>query len=402
MAHALPPRNAPRPRVAVLMLTATTFARRVLDGVAAYARDHAPWQLQTGPHVGFEPIIDLGRWRGDAVIATLSTPQRAEEVLALGLPTVNISSARERFGVPAVWSDNRGVGRAAAQHLLDCGFQHFAYAGETDKVYSEDRFAGFAERLADQHAQPHAIHAPQRVLDKDYLWNDHFDRMVDFLRQLPQPCGVLACDDYHANLVMQACHAADLHVPDQIGVVGVNNDDLICSMTDPPLSSIPLAGAEIGRTAAQLVDRMLKGEPVPPRVHYIPHRPVAARGSTDVLHFQHPAVQVAVRRIRLDAGSRPLTVAQLADEAAVSRRVLLEHFTREVGRSPSYEIARVRLARLEDLLARTDWSIKRVAQTMRFESPADLARFFRRHHDTTPTAFRRDAGPEGSIDAPPE
>ena len=215
--------------------------------------------------------------------------------------------------------------------------------------------------------------------------------MTRWLEGLPKPCGVMACDDYRAIAVIAACDRLGLRVPEDVAVLGVNDDDLSCRITRPPLTSLPLPGYDIGYTAASLIDRALAGEALPAQVLRLPSEPIVVRESTDVLHYSHADVVAAVRQIRREAGRRPVTVEDLADAVGVTPRTLQDHFQQDLGRTPKQEIDRVRTRVLRQKLLQTDWPIKQIAFHTGFASPAEFSRYFKRQTGLTPNGFRAEA-----------
>ncbi|MEM6392724.1 MAG: XylR family transcriptional regulator [Planctomycetota bacterium] len=371
--------------------------RRIMEAIVDYAHSHGPWQVQTDPPIGLEPIHDLGRWKGDAVIASLSTPALAEQVLALGVPAVNISSAAGAFGLPCIWPDNAQMGRQGAEHLISQGLTHLAYCGSNRDLFSRERGKAFQSAAHDAGCACE-IYGGSAPVRGDPQWRRRVRTLMKWLVGLPKPCGVMACDDYRAIAVLAACERAGLRVPEDLAVLGANDDDLACRITKPPLTSIPMPGYDIGYRAAERIDQALAGQTLTPGIERIATPPIASRESTDVLHYRHPDVIAAVRQIRRDAGRQVLTVEALAETAGVTARTLQQHFREEVGRTPKQEIDRVRTQALTRRLRETDRPVKQIAFDAGFASSAEFSRYFKRQTGYAPNHFRQSPP---SADRPP-
>jgi LacI family transcriptional regulator len=216
--------------------------------------------------------------------------------------------------------------------------------------------------------------------------------MGAWLASLPKPLAVFAANDLWGSELVQAAREVGLHVPDDVSILGVDNEELLCEISHPPLSSIRMGAEQIGRAAVVLLQRLLDGKAVGalpiPRV---PPAGVVTRQSTDVLAVEDPDVAAAIRHIRRHA-VEGLSVKQMLDALAVNRRTLERRFVSVLGHTPLEEIRRVRLERAK-LLLQTDMPIYDVAARSGFATPEYLATSFLRATGMTPTAFRRQFGP---------
>ena len=208
------------------------------------------------------------------------------------------------------------------------------------------------------------------------------------LKALPKPIGILAKDDIAAATLIHACQRLGFRVPDDVAIAGVNNDELFCYTTSPPLTAVRYPGEAIGFRAAAILDRLMQGETDIPHETIIPVSGLVERESTDILHIADPIVATALRRIRRDGPTYPIQVNELVAESSLSRAAFKRRFVQTLGYAPKAEIKRVRLASLEDLLRTTEWPVKQIASHMGFESMEELGRFMRRETGTTATAYR--------------
>ncbi len=364
--------------------------RRILQGIRRYAHLHGrQWRLQTLDAIGLEPIEEGRRWLGDGIIAGIPTVEAIEVYRAKNLPFVNISSAIPAEKAPSVVFDNRAIGRLAAEHLLNLALRDFAFCGDVQQAYARDRLAGFEATLRQAgHPCPVFGRAPLR-LKRLSPWRQAQQETREFLSALPRPCGVFACDDNRALMVAQACDELRLRIPEDLALLGANDDDLACNIIYPPLSSIDISPERLGECAAAMLDDLMRGRPAPRRPVRIAPRGVVARQSTDLLAVGDPRIADAVRFIRTAALTRPLRVAEVCKHLRMPRRTAIARFRQALGRSPKAEITRVRLARVEELLTTTDWSIKRIAYALGFANPEALARAFHTRYGIAPSACRR-------------
>jgi LacI family transcriptional regulator len=376
-----------RRQVALLIETSNAYARGLLQGIVHYIREHRPWSfylMEQGR--GDDPPPWLANWHGDGIIARIETPRIARAVRKAGLPTVDVSAARLVPELPWVETDDAEIARLAAEHLLERGFRHFAFCGVAHFNWSrwrEDLFCRHVTAAGGTVARYRLTHS-----DADLAAQTRGLRR--WVAELPKPVGVMACYDIRGQQVLDACRDAGLAVPDEVAVVGVDNDALLCELAAPPLSSVMPNTHRTGYEAAALLDRLMSGKTVPPVAHLIPPLGVAARQSTDVLAVEDRDVAHAVRLIREHA-CEGINVGDVLRAVPLSRRVLEQRFHRLLGRTPREEILNVRLARVKQLLAETDVPLYAIAERTGFEHVEYLSVVFRRETGGTPSAFRQAA-----------
>jgi LacI family transcriptional regulator len=310
----------------------------------------------------------------------------ARAIRAAGRPVVDVSAARLLSDVPWVETDDAAIAAAAFDHLRGQGLTHFGYAGDSRYNWSRWRQQHFT-RLAAVAGFDCAV-CP--VVDRG-SWERQRAATGQWLAELPKPVGVLACYDIRGREVLDACQAVGLRVPDEVAVLGVDNDELLCDLAGPPLSSVAPNAARTGAEAAALLDGLMAGEVVPPTAHLIEPIQVVGRQSTDVLAVDDPDVAAAVRFIRANA-CRGIGVPAILREVPVSRRVLEARFSKILGLSPHEEIIRVQIGRAKELLTQTDMPLAAVAHRVGFAHPEYLSVAFKKVTGLTPGAYRRDTG----------
>ena len=293
-----------RPRIAVLVESSRGYGRSLLQGIAAYVREHGPWTVDIQERRLYDAAPKwLRRWQGDGIIARIANPRFAREIGRLRLPTVDLVGLHQIEGVPVIITDHEAVVRHAADHLLSLGLSQFAFCGFAGSYYSEKRSQYFAEYMA---ARGHAVHvfstrSRRRRLDPSALEEESLPpgaNMAAWLRSLPKPVGLLAVTDNRGHQVLNVCGEQAIVVPDDVAVIGVDNDEMLCELCEPPLSSVALNPWKVGYEGAALLDRMLKGKSPPRERTLIPPLGVVTRKSTDVVTMVDADLAAALRLIR--------------------------------------------------------------------------------------------------------
>jgi LacI family transcriptional regulator, galactose operon repressor len=388
----------PRRQVALLIDFSRWYGRRILSGVAKFVREHHNWSVQSEEWRWSDPAPPWFRnWKGDGIIVWLETSELAAVVKGLGVPAVDIRSSLPGCGVPIIHTENQTVANLAAEHLLQRGFRHYAFCGFVGANYSDGRSRWFQERLA-QAGFSCAVYDPPRssrdaqiieLEKRGLLFQDH---LTTWLQSLPKPVGIMACNDIRGQQVMNACRRVNLAVPEEVAVIGVDNDEIFCDLSDPPLSSVVPDTPRIGYEAAVLLDRMMAGEPPPTQPILIPPLGVVTRRSTDVLAMDDRQLAAGTRFIR-EHLFEDLNMNDVARAAGLSRRVFERRFTDRVGRPPKAEVVLLRLERVKELLTNTDWTVKQIAQQTGFKHGEYLHVMFSRKMKMTPGQFRQSLKP---------
>jgi LacI family transcriptional regulator len=315
----------------------------------------------------------------------------AEEIIKMGLPTIASPYIRERIlGVANIIGDTVAMGRMAAEHLLDRGFKNFAYCGFEDMFGARSRRESFQQRVMEAGFQTHVYNQNQPKPRGRRSWEDEQVFMADWLKSLPKPLGLMTCTDDRSQDVVEACKIAGLHVPEQVAIIGVDNDDLVCELSTPPLSSIALDTERSGYEAAELLDKLMSrrkirmtGQPI---VVHATH--VVTRQSTDILAIEDQDVAAAVRYIRQHT-KELIQVNDVVEAVAVSRRILEQRFRRILNRSLHDEIKRVRIERMGQLLVETHMSVAQIAAALGYPGVENVCRYFRQEKGMTLRAYRK-------------
>jgi len=378
--------------VALLIETSNAYARNLLRGIIRYVREqHRPWSirlLEQGR--GETPPAWLKRWEGDGIIARIENRRIADAVSATKLPIVDVSAARLLPELPWVETDDRAIAQLAFDHLQDRNFRSFAFCGDSQFQWSCWRRDHFVS-LVESKGLTCPVHDFRTRSGKNVSEERQRQNLLEWLRKLPKPVGILACYDVLGHQVLDVCHEEELRVPDDIAVLGVDNDELLCSLTIPPLSSVIPDAQGTGYEAARQLDLQMSSRKRPPESVLMKPLGVCTRQSTDVLAIDDPDIAHAVRYIR-DHALEGINVQDVLAKVPLSRRALEIRFRDLLERTPHDEIMRVRIERVKELLLSTDLSLSEIAQRTGFRHVEYLSVAFRRNEGQPPSEFRKRRG----------
>lgn len=390
---------AARPRVrrnvAVVVEASNAYGRQLLAGIYDHVCRRDDWCTFLPEHGrGRPPLEELAAWRGDGLIARIETDEIARAVEDLALPAIDVSAARLLPHVPYVETDDARIARLAVDHFVDEGHATFAFCGDSRFRWSENRRGHFAAALARTDRTAHEFDVAE---DGHSGATQRQQRLVEWLAGLPKPVGVFTAYDVLGRQVIDACHRGGLVVPDEVAVLGVDDDELLCGLTTPPLSSVITDGRGAGRRAAELLDRLLDGDTVPME-HLLPPVGVAIRRSSDALAVNDPDVAAAVAFIR-DNVQAGLKADDVAAATGQGRRGLEHLFQRRLGRSVHDVIQRVQFQRVEHLLRNTDLKLAVVARRCGFRHAEYMTVAFTKRYGMSPSAWRQTYQPARGGDA---
>lgn len=366
--------------IALVFSFSLGYCRATLHGISAAAAAHPGWRLV--PVAPERARADLRHLRPDAILAHLFDRDLARAILRMGVPVVSTCGLWGRIEVPRVLADDLAVGRLAAEHLLGRGLRSFAAIGHRGQEASLRRTAGLQAALAANGLRAATWWVPPtRAFDPHGIAPQADARTVAFLAALPRPLGVACANDIIARQLLDLLHADGIAVPEDMAVLGVDDDDLLCRLARPALSSVRLDAEGIGRRAAELLADWLEHGRRPPVETLLAPRQVMARRSTALEAGIDPALATA-----LAAG--PQHINRLAALAQVSRRTLERRARRQLGRGIAAELRRRRLEQAKLLLQDRGLAISEVARRCGFRDQAELARTFRRETGMSPTSWR--------------
>ncbi len=379
------------PHVALLIETSRSYGRALLRGVKRYMSEHGPWSVYMELRALESPIPPwLPRWRGDGILSRTGSQALADVIRRTGLPAVELRATKLRHHLPFVGVDNRSLGEMVASHLLECGFRNFGVYEIATEGYFEERRDNFIETLRRAGYTCHE-YRPPGLREKPTHWEKQQQEVARWVAGLPKPIGVMACTDQLGFWLLDACRRAGVAVPEEVAVVGVENDESLCSMSTPPLSSVEFDGVEIGYQAAALLARLMAGEAPPRGPILVKPLGIVTRLSSDVVALENQDLAAAVRFIREHA-CEGIAVEDVLRAVLVSRSALERQMRRVLGRSPAAEIARVQFNRVCELLTATTLPLTAIAEKAGFKHPQYMAEAFKRRFGQTPGEFRAASG----------
>jgi len=358
----------------------------VMRGILRFSQFQGTWKFCTYPNG--TPFLDkkyVATLDADGVITAYGEYEILDTLKQSGIPTVTISGNLKETPVPRVTTNNELVGEIGAQHLLDLPISNFAFISERDSAYSQERQDGFTS-VINSAGYTLRLHTLTDTDNQDLIRGD----LLEFLAELPKPTGIMADHDKTALNIIAACQGAGISIPGDITVIGVNNNDIICDMSYPSLTSIELDAQRLGFESARMLEQIMSGEKPDITDLKIPPVAVVERSSTNLLHQGDEAISVSLRYIHTQA-HRFLKVSDVVRASCVSRRTLEKRFKEKLGRTIYDEIQNAHLKRAKYLLHNTDWSLRRIARESGYNETSRFHESFKRVFGQTPQEYKLSA-----------
>ena len=381
--------NKPQPHVALCLCPSIHYTREVLFGIFDHVHRNNPWTYITGG-------VDRPGWK---------FPAKANECAALGMftegsfvrsmarakiPVVNVSEREQGVGTARVLPDNVEAGRMAAEYFIQRKFTHFAFSGCDDFAFSKLRHHGFEEVLRAAGHNCLSLNFGHGKWPRDSM--DPLPEIGEWLQSLPRPCAVFTHGDDQARRVLNECRRLNILVPDEIAVLGCDNDEIECEFSPIPISSVSFPLRQLGFEAAAMVDLLLAGNVPEFSTVRLPPSGIVTRRSTDMVAIQDPTIARAMRFIASNA-AQPISVGHVVKACGASRRYLERRFNSLLGVTPKQEILRVRVGIAKRLLAQTSLLMPEIAEASGFSDAKMLSSIFARDVGMSPSDYRRSVKP---------
>lgn len=373
-----------------------SFSYNLLKGVLAYSKSHEPWVVCRMPPsykltYGIEGVLKWAKtWQADAIIGRFDNDDNVELFRQHGIIAI-AQDYKARFeNIPNITGDYRKTGKMAAEFFLNKGFQHFAFYGYRDTVWSQERCEGFYECIAER-GFGNSFHAYQEQ-SLDDLWFYEAPPLLSWLKSLPHPTALMACDDNQGNRITEICKVNNIKVPDKIAILGVDNDEIICNLSDPPLSSISHNIVRGGFEAAELIDRLLNDEENNRQdMQDVVIQPIniVNRLSTDFYSTTDMHIHTALKYIHQNIAS-DITVSDIVKQVPLSRRLLEIRFKQVTQQSIHKYIFNLRMERFAQLLLASDAPIADVAEQIGINNLKNLSRQFKTLKKVSPNEYRKE------------
>lgn len=373
-------------RVALLVDSSRLYYRDILKGIAKYSQSHGLWLFYNEPSVDQKKTLShLKGWGVDGMIVAVLDNKSVSKYTLPGVPTIVVMQKEYISGYINITGNFKRTGTIAAEYFLNKGFNNFGFCSWNDALWAVNRGKAFQERLANN---GYKVHWHGEIFPRLHgMWEMQQQHLIKYLRDLPKPIAILACNDDCARHVLEACNRAEIHVPEQIAVLGVDNDDTVCNLTYPPLSSVAVNAAKAGFEAAQALHNLMQKKPYNHDIIVEPLQ-VVTRHSTDVLAIEDTDVASAIAFIRQNA-SKVITVADVVAATSLSRRQLERRFHTTIGRTIHKEIRKSRADMIANMLANTDLNISEISNIMGYYEDGHLRRYFQQEMGLSPSAYRR-------------
>jgi LacI family transcriptional regulator len=375
--------------VTLIIETSKVYGRGLLDGIGRYAMAHGQWALYVEERGLEEEASRLLRsWRGDGIVFRSTSRAMVQAIRRKGVPAVDTNSAVVGHGFSLVYADEQRIAQLAVTHFLERHFPHFAFCTIDEPRWVQWRREAYLRELARLGLHCHAIVAEQAG---GRTWEQQQRQLAHWAAALPKPIGVLAANDVCGMRLIAACRTAGIRIPEQVAVLGVDNDEVLCRLTSPPLSSIDPDSPTIGYRAAALLDDLMRGAAASAETVWIPPRGVVTRQSTDTLAIEDEDLARALGFIR-ERACVGIGVQDVVASVGISRATLERKFAASLQTTPRQAILRVQMERVKRLLAETGHSLEQIADWTGYKTQSHLSVAFKRETGMTPGEYRKQAG----------
>lgn len=369
------------------------YGRGLISGITHYSKLYGPWNFYTGTPFYYrqskkeQNTLDvIKQWRPDGIIIREDTD--IDKIINSGIPAIIITYTLVKVpGFVSLRGDHEISGKLAAEHFLERGFKNFAYCGVPDKYWSLYRGQSFQRRIVQAGYDVNIF--PFLPSESKINWLRDQEKLKKWLLDLPKPVGLMTCTDDRAQNVIEACKACGLHVPQDVAIVGVDNDELLCDLLNPPLSSVALNAFHAGFEAAETLDTLMSGKFHDTEKTIVARAThVVTRQSSDIFAVEDVDVRTALTYISANS-HQAIQVKDVADACGLTIRTIQKKFKYHMGKSVSEVIDRSRLELICKLLIESPKTITQIAHEIDFISENHFSRYFRRLMKMSPTAYRQ-------------
>lgn len=377
------------PKISLLISTDRESDRDFLRGIVRYCETNGPWELISKPPAYIPLANSEHEWNihknSDGFIARGF--ESLSKILKFKKPVIASGIKREtNLKIATVVTNSKVIGQLGAQHLMSLGLTNFAYCGFSSIEWSKKRQTSFVSELRKAGYTSKTYNLYTNSKEKDFLKAK--EKLANWLMSLPKPIGIMTCNDDCAMLVIETVKNLNIRIPEQIAIVGVDNDELICNLTAPPLSSIDINFEKSGFQAAKLLDRMIKeNKQIITQIKVEPVE-IVERQSTNILQIQNETIAAAMQYIYQNFKSA-IQVEDVARHVGLSRRALEKQFKNNLNRTIYSEIREMRLNHIAKLLTKTNMTVSEIMTTLDYSSPEHIARQFRNIKGISPIEYRK-------------
>lgn len=369
--------------------TSATYARDLLRGIAKYSSLQGPWIFYRQPELLKKGIDELKTSKADGLFASALGNKAAYRFLEISLPLilfVENPDDPELENFSTISASDAEIGKMAASHLLGLGLSRFGFYGCTNTYWSDTRRIGYEQYLSQYGYKVNVLTHPLKPEDASEY--DKVLKIAQWLEKLKKPVGIMACNDIAGQNVLQACKVIGVNVPEEVAVIGVDNDDLICDLTDPPMSSIALDSKQAGYQGAKVLDSLMQNRQNATNRIFIRPINVVIRQSSDIVAVDDKQVAAAIQYIRKNS-NRLIGVENICEQVSVSRRQLERKFRKALKQSINQQIRIHRAEQVAKMLLQSNLTISQIALALGFNGLHHMGRLFKSVKGMTPQQFRK-------------
>ena len=368
-----------------------SFSHKLLAGIVDYSRRKEQWIVRRMPpeykaKIGIQGLLRVSKeWDVDAILGQFEPTDDLNVLTDNGIVVI-AQDFKQRFSmVPNVTGDYLGTGRMAARFFIDRGFRNFGFFGFNDVCWSDERCEGFRREV--EAAGFGSSFYAYRMQEIDMVWYYQRNRLREWLQMIPKPIAIMACDDNQGENLIEACHSAGIRIPSEVSVIGVDNDETLCSLGSTTLSSIQVDIEEGGRQAAALVERLVANPSAPAEDIVLHPVKIVNRMSTAAFATQDQQILRAILYIHRNVRKK-ISVADVTAEAALSRRLLERRFKEVTGKTLYEYITDLKLKDFAEQLQDTDEQVMTIALSMGENDTKSISRRFKQLYGCTPLQWR--------------
>jgi LacI family transcriptional regulator len=374
-------------RIAILVETSLASGRQIVTGISRFLDEHNDWSVfqHSGPLGAMDPTA-INQWEGDGIIARIANQELLTLIQSKGLPTVDVLGNVSPLAFPLVKCNDKSIGASVAKHFIENAHTNFGFIGLSDERWSVEREIGFKREINNHNGEAHSYHINQHRT-KQPPAGDSLDSVKAWLASLQTPIGLMVASDQFAPIVFEACHQLGLSIPENVSVVGVDNDRPFCNLCRPRLSSVEPNHELVGYRAAQTLEQLINGEALKRQVIEINPHTLHQRLSSDLIAINDPALRKALNYIRGHACAGT-SLDAIARGSGLSRSVLQRRFRQKLNRTVGDVILAEKLRTAREMLSNTQLPIAQVAERSGFNCQEYMNHIFQKHLHTTPRKYR--------------
>lgn len=379
-------------KIILLLDFAEEYSKSLLKGISKYSAEHGPWTYCRMPlyyreTIGIEGILEWAKdWGADGIIGQLYNEMDIQKILDSKIPII-AQDFKERFEeLPNITGSYREAGLMGASYFLQKGFKNFAFYGFNNIVWSRERAEGFEAKIQSLGYKVHYFeHRKSRSTD---LWYFKSNSLSKWLLSLPKPIALMTCDDNQGLHITEACKQNKIRIPEEVAVLGVDNDEMLCELSDPPLSSIGLDIEKGGYDTAKLMEHMIENGHDDHYDIFVKPTQIITRQSTDIYATNDDHIASTLKYIHKNI-EKNLQVDEVVKQVPLSRRTLEKRFLHITG-YPIYKyIFNLRIEKFTQKLLETDQTIFEIAMDLGLTDSKNIARQFKQLKGYNPIEYRK-------------